>query len=67
MIAFPTTMRALNLCRTSQGWQASLQTDAHAFNAFSIAIASTPEAAIAEVCVPHVTIPDNILPPFLKG
>lgn len=63
MIRFPNNMRALNICRTSDGWQASLQTDEHATNAFSVAMGATAQAAIAAVCVVHLEIPATIAPP----
>ncbi len=50
MTSWPTNLRALNICHTPDGqYQASLQTDSHLANAFSIAVADTIEAAVAEL------------------
>lgn len=46
---FPANLRALNICRTRDGYQASLQTDDHASNAFTVAIAASVEEAVREV------------------
>lgn len=50
MTAFPANLRALNIARLPDGqYQASLQTDEHAPNAFSVAIAPTIADAVGEV------------------
>lgn len=59
-------MRALNLARYPDGrWQASVQTDAHETNAFTVRVADTVQQAIAEACAPHIEIPAILPPPQL--
>lgn len=50
----PPNLRALNIARHLDGrYQASLQTDEHAPNGFSVAFGATVEEAVTEVCRPY--------------
>jgi hypothetical protein len=65
MVAFPTNLRALNICRTPDGmYQASLQTDEHAANAFSVAVAETVEEVVRFVCGIRWVAPSAPPPPY---
>jgi hypothetical protein len=61
---FPANLRALNIARTPDGqYQASLQTDEHALNAYSVRIGATVEEAVRDV-LGQGTAPTLPPPPY---
>lgn len=53
----PANLRALNIARLPDGqYQASLQTDEHETNAYSVRIEATAEEAVRAVCAGRVGV-----------